>query len=134
MAAEEPSTAGGVGGRHHPSTGPSPPGSRTSTAPTVVDPSTTDLSKKQNLTERSGRIRHLLAACNYPSTVIRNCAQTWKVATTAAWSDGAEVCGVGSSVIDGSGLAATISTAGMLSGLTSRWEANMWSMSSPRPR
>ena len=55
------------------------------------------------------------------------------MATIAAWSVGAEVCGVGSSVIDGSGLAATISTAGMLSGLTSRCEANTWSMSSPRP-
>jgi hypothetical protein len=39
-----------------------------------------------------------------------------KVATTAEWSDGAVVCGVGSSVIDGSGVAATICTAGMLSG------------------
>src|SRR5918994_6913435 len=47
------------------------------------------------------------------------------LATTAAWSEGAGGWGLGSSVIDGNGVAATISTAGMLSGLTSRWEANV---------
>ena len=59
--------------------------------------------------------------------------QIVKVATTAAWSDGAGGRGYGSSSIDGPGLAATISTLGRLPGFTSRWEAKMWSMSSPRP-
>jgi hypothetical protein len=65
--------------------------------------------------------------------LLATAGQRLNVATIAAWSVGADV-GVGSSVIDGRGLAATISTAGRLSGFTSRWEANMRSMSSPRPR
>jgi hypothetical protein len=56
------------------------------------------------------------------------------VATTAAWSVGAGGRGLGSSSIDGRGVATTISMAGMLSGLTSRWDAKTWSISSPRPR
>jgi hypothetical protein len=42
---------------------------------------------------------------------------TLKVAATAAWSDGAVVWGVGSSVMDGSGVAATISTDGIVVGV-----------------
>ena len=55
---------------------------------------------------------------------------TVNVATTAAWSDGR--CSTGVSVIDGSGVTATVSTVGRLVGLTSRWEAKMWSISSVR--
>jgi hypothetical protein len=56
--------------------------------------------------------------------LLATAGQRLNVATIAAWSVGADG-GVGSSVIDGRGLAATISTAGRLSGFTSRWEANM---------
>jgi hypothetical protein len=67
-------------------------------------------------------------------TVPSRAGQTVNVATTAAWSVGAGGRGLGSSSIDGRGVATTISMAGMLSGLTSRWDAKTWSISSPRPR
>ncbi len=60
--------------------------------------------------------------------------QVVNVAMTAAWSVGAGWSRVGSSVMDGSAVAGTISTVGRLPGCTKVWDARMWSMSSGRPR